>query len=69
LNELRLVGHAGLLRHAPRQLDHVLVPFDAHAARAALGGSDDVAAIAGAKVHHEILGGHLRHIEHLLHQH
>ena len=51
-----------------RQLDHVRVVLDAERPRAALGGSDDVAAVARAEIDDEVLRRHFRHVEHLLDQ-
>ena len=55
-------------RVASRQRDQLGVVLDAQRARAALGGGDDVAPVARAEVHDEVLRRHRRHVEHLLDQ-
>ena len=68
LHERRLVGDALLRGVALRQRDHVRVVLDAEGARAALGGGDDGAPVAGAEVHHEVRRRDLGEVEHLVHQ-
>ena len=55
-------------RRGGARLDQLLLPFHAKRARPALRCGDDVAAVARAEVHHEVLGTDLRHVEHLVDQ-
>ena len=64
LREHRSVGDALGRGVAPGQLDHVGVVFDALGPKAALGGRDDRAAVAGSEINQKVLGRHLRQVEH-----
>ena len=68
VHEARLVGDAGVGGVLARHLEELAVVLDAERARAAPGGGDHVAAVAGAEVDHVVLPSDARHVEHLLDQ-
>ena len=63
-DECGAVGNPGFDGALLRQLHHLRVELDAQRAGAAFGGRDHHPAVSGAQIDYEVVGRHLRQVQH-----